>query len=36
MERIQSLKQALKTEVNNRKDMEEQFMTIVDERSKTI
>ena len=36
MERIQSLKQSLKTEVNNRKDTEEQFMNLVDERSKAI
>ena len=36
MERIESLKQSLKTEVNNRKETEEQFMTIVDQRSKDI
>lgn len=36
MERIESLKQALKTEVNNRKETEEQFMHLVDQRSKDI
>lgn len=36
MERIESLKQALKTEINNRKETEEQFMSLVDQRSKDI
>ena len=36
MERLESLKQALKTEVNNRKETEEQLMALVDQRSKDI
>ena len=36
MEEIESLKQSLKTEVNNRKETEEQFMVLVDEKTQDI
>jgi hypothetical protein len=36
MDLIESLKQSLKTEVNNRKETEEQFMEIVEKRKQEI
>ena len=36
MEKIESLKQTLKTEINSRKDTEDQFMHYVADRSKDI
>jgi len=36
MERLESLKQSLKAEINNRKETEEQLMFIVDQRTKDI
>lgn len=36
MEKIESLKQSLKTEVLNRKEIEEQFMSLVQKRAKEI
>ena len=36
MEQIESLKQSLKTEVHNRKQMEDQFMSMVELKTKAI
>ena len=36
MERLESLKQSLKAEINNRKETEEKLMFIVDQRTKDI
>jgi hypothetical protein len=36
MERLESLKQSLKAEINNRKETEEELMLQVDQRSKDI